>query len=322
MSSSSREITFQDVLFFHKQLRTLSDAGLLFDLKIGPSGLPFSAKLELIETRLALELGKGQRDKGVVEAIAQANEIPEIYGLALASWVQCDQPVEALKALHEPAVSRSRIAANFRYSIMQPLIVLTLVYFGMLYMSIYTTPRLESIHMQIRQPLSSSLEILVAIKRAMHIWGPAVPALIVLIAIWCRQRSTRSRFAWLPGSTQLDATVRNANFAESTACLLDAGQSMQQTTASSSVVRPVRDVGELSALLRWALASPVPEHERSKLLRSVARVYRQSEIRQSTRLQSALPVVVSALFGGFLVLGYGLGLFAPVVQLVNMLSLP
>lgn len=120
----------------------------------------------------------------------------------------------------------------------------------------------------------------------------------------------------------MDATVRNANFAESTACLLDAGQSMQQTTASSSVVRPVRDVGELSALLRWALASPVPEHERSKLLRSVARVYRQSEIRQSTRLQSALPVVVSALFGGFLVLGYGLGLFAPVVQLVNMLSLP
>lgn len=322
-----REITFQDVLAFHEQLRTFSDAGVPIDLRIGRPNQSLSEKLALVETRLALELGRGQPDKGLVGALAQAKEIPPIYGLALESWFRCDKPVEALKALHDPATSQKKIADDFRYSLIQPLIILALVYFGMLYLSLYTTPQLEAMHLQIRQPLSLSLEKLVAIKSAMYIWVPAVPALILLAVLWCRQRSVHSNFSWLPGSSQLDATLQHAIFAENTACLLDAQQSQGDANSFAAkvpndVARPMTDTAKMPAMLRWALTSPVQRDERSKLLRSVAHVYRQLALRKAMRLQSVLPVVVGAVIGGVLVLGYGLSLFAPVVQLIYLLSRP
>ena len=59
-----------------------------------------------------------------------------------------------------------------------------------------------------------------------------------------------------------------------------------------------------------------------RVLRFVEHTYRQSAQRQQTIWELVVPTICGVLLGGAFVLGYGLSLFLPVIQMLKDVSMP
>ncbi len=141
------DITFQRVLAFNRELLALTTTGLPLDLGVVPSETT-AGKLERINAALSTRVQRGQ---GIEQAISEESELTPQYRAALLTWLRCDDPSVALDGLATPAVARRQLGLSIRQSMLYPLIVLTLTYFGFLYLCSVTAPKIEAIYQQLAQ---------------------------------------------------------------------------------------------------------------------------------------------------------------------------
>ena len=89
---------------------------------------------------------------------------------------------------------------------------------------------------------------------------------------------------------------------------------------------PIRDTGTspvaLSPLLEWALGTEVGDVNRVHALHFSARAYRELAQSRTSQWRAWLPILAGAIFGGVLVLIFGLSLFTPMIELLTSLTKP
>ena len=305
-----------DLLAFNQQLISLIQAGLPVELGDGTPSKAVANELSKINSRIALQVGLGL---SLDQAIASDTLIPAPYRAAWETWFHGNRPIEALNALTSQAEARSEMQANVSNSLIQPLIVLSLVYVGFIYLVLVVARQLEATYQQMGESPSASLKFLTIAREWLPIWGVLVP-LTVLLAIWLwKSRSAVWSYEWLPGRKRFVESVGKANYAENVAKLLDANHTLSE---SLQLVGPLDTKPELPSMLRWAFAAEVEDSSRVNLLRFAARTYRDSAKQEITRWRNWLPVIVGVLIGGSIVLGYGLSLFTPMVELLKTLTKP
>ena len=81
-------------------------------------------------------------------------------------------------------------------------------------------------------------------------------------------------------------------------------------------------VASLPPLLRWAVAGNIGEEPLPTVLRFVAMTYERTAKRYTRFWQVVAPMIVGLILGGLLVLGYGLSLFLPVIEMLYDLASP
>lgn len=331
---ATRDLTLADVTAFNEQLLILERAGLQFDPGCGDRSAPLATRLNEISAKLAIRVGHGQ---SLADALSAPNQVSPEYRLALETWCHTDDATEALQVLQELAEQRHEIEAVVSYSLLQPLIIFTLVYAAFILLSMLTAPRLEAIHAQLDQPPSTSLRMLITARQWLPLWGPVVPLVVAAAIFWWRSRASNFEFKWLPGRNQLHSSLFNANYAENVAKLLESDKSLAQAlTLVGPLPPPAHTSSKPPRLLHWALngelirpaklsgsvatADRSLSHDRAAVLRFAAHVYRAAAERQSHNRRHWLPLVVGTGVSGLLVLAYGLSLFAPVVALLEKLT--
>ncbi len=318
MSTSSPQALpkMEDLVAFNQQLTTLVQAGVPVELG---DGIPSSAvveQLSQINARIALHVGLGNT---VDEAIAKDTQIPVAYRAAWETWFHAGQPIEALDALTSRAEARRAMQVNVGNSLIQPVIVLSLVYFGFIYLVLIAASQLESTYEQIGEPPSASLIFLLIARAWLPVWGLAVPLVLLgCLVIWWR-RSGAWSYEWLPGRKRMVESVSKATYASNVAKLLDTNHSLAE---SLQLVGQIDASQKLPSMLQWAFSADVDDSSRVNLLRFVARIYRDTANREITRWRNWLPVIAGVFIGGAIVLCYGLSLFTPMVELIKTLTKP
>lgn len=351
-------MTLDDVFSFNEALVSISKTGLPLGFLSDESPQTLSDKLTRVNASLALHVGRGQL------LDAALNEVPELtaqYRNALQTWHRCDRSTDALDAMTRPAIGRQQIDNDLNYSLLQPVILAALVYFGLTYLVLVDVPKLQSLHEQMRQMPGTVTQWMIAARGAYPFWGPIVPLVFVIVIVTWRLCSTEQRLAWLPRRRHALTAIYKANYATSLANLIDQNYSLAdsleilgpiskeesevsvRTSAGSVVMTGQRNRTDqqheagvqqetvavhdpalqvLPPLLRWALTSGLSGRPLANALHFAARTYTQTANARLAQYRVWLPVLFGALLGGLIVLLYGLSLFVPLAELLWQLTKP
>jgi type II secretory pathway component PulF len=305
-----------DFIAFNRHLITLIQAGIPVELGDGTPSEAVAEQLSQINSRIALQVGLGH---SVDQAISADTLVPAPYRAAWETWFHGNQPMEALNSLTSQAEARREMQTNVGNSLIQPLIVLSLVYVGFIYLILVPARQLEATYQQLGESPGVCLRLLTLAREWLPLWGVLLP-LAVLLAIWVwRRKSAAWSYRWLPGRKRFVESIGRANYAENVARLLNTNHSLSE---SLQLVGSLESKSDLPSLLRWAFVADIEDSSRVNLLRFAARTYRDSAKREITRWRTWLPVIVGVLAGGLIVLGYGLSLFTPMVELLKTLTKP
>ena len=322
----------QRLIEFNEELSALSAAGIPLDLGIGGTQDDLVARLDHYISAISTQCQRGQ---SVEQALTNSNDLNPTYRAAAWAWLHCDNPSIVLDGISTPADARSQFGRSIGRTLFYPLIILSLAYIGFLYLCNMVAPKIEAIYTQLRETPSPSLSFLLTARDTVPIWGPLLPLLLVVSLIAWRNRSRRVSWNWVPGSSRYFGAVRDANIAHQLAILLDSGCTLEdslhlidqlpvkQLPAQSRVKGASADKQHSTgSLLQWAITGDVGDEPLPRVLRFVEQTYRKTAQRQQTIWELVAPTICGVLLGGAFVLGYGLSLFLPVVQMLKDVSMP
>ena len=319
--------TIQDVVSFNEELAALAAAGLPLDLGRSmvngqhrgddPSLTSIATMLDQVNTALMMRVGKGQ---SIEQAVIEEPQLTPNLRKALLTYLRSDDSRLAMESLASPATSRERFAWGLGSAMVYPLILLTVAYFGFLYLCQVTGPRINSMYEQLEQTPPATVSFLTAARDWFPIWGPLVPLLVGATVLWWHLRGSRASWKWVPGSKRYYDASENAEQANQLAGMLESGCGLEE--ALQTVFPEPTRLESLPPLLRWAIETDPDDQPLPNTLRFVARTYEQKAARQERAWGVRTPMLFGLVIGGVLVLGYGLSLFLPVVQLLNDVSLP
>ncbi len=316
-ATSDGDPKLDDVLLFNDYLLKLSHAGVPIGLDGSGTTSNLLDELTKINSRFAMGVARGSS----IREILESNEGLSIqYRSALSTWLYCDRSPDALTALSECAASRNDMQKLVGYAMLQPLILLLLVYFGMISMLVFLAPKMQAVSNQIRATPGLGLRFLSFAMQTMWLWTLAVPLLVVLgIMIW-RQNRSRWSYFWFPGRRSIAEAIQQANYADGIANLMEHDHSKSRARELMSL-EPSSQT-HMTPLMQWAFGSEVRDEERANALYASAQAFRNLAQSRSNRFTAWLPIFFGAIFGGGLVLFYGLSLFAPMIELLLSLSQP
>lgn len=320
-AASTHAPTLDDVVNFNDTLLNLHEAGIPIGLGADSEAEPLGAKLSVINAKIAMSIARGST---VLQVLDSDRELPSLYCSALRTWLYCENSPDALEAVSEAGRNHRNLERILRYSILQPLILSVLAYFGFLYLLIGITPKMQSISLQIGTTPGMGLGFLIAARE--YVWslaviGPAVMALSLLV--W-RNSGWKSSESWFPGQKGISESIQKANYADTVSNLLKHGCSeVQKPTWVESLGNKAKGDGEKTGptpLLHWALRDELNDKGKIDALHFAARGYREIAAKRAERLRSWFPVVVGSLLGGIIVLFFGLCLFGPMIELLSALA--
>ena len=319
--ASDRELNIDDVLAFNAQLQSLSEANLPIDLGFRVSKQTLSQKLSQISSQIALQNARG---KTIEQAVVEYPSIPIQYRISLIAWSQGKTMTDAISPLNAIGHWRRDVVATLNRSLLEPLILLVLVYCGLMYLVITLVPHLEEIYSQIRTTPGVSLKILMQVRDWLPYWGPGLPVLVIAACLFWRSRLPSSNMRWLPVEFKDSSWVEKANHADNMARLEENLANERPLSENHSVSRLGQELTAKnpSPLLKWASSCTDDPNAKAGALRFVGHTFREAAKWRVVRWSSVLPNALAVFLGGLLVLGYALSLFAPMIELLCTLARP
>lgn len=329
--ASTDEPKLDDILAFNAILLKLANAGVPIALDVSGSNDDLSGLLDKINSGIAIGMARGMTVRQVLES---GTELPSQYRSSLLTWLYCDESPEALTALSDCAGGRREIERVVNIAFLQPLILMGMVYLGFLFLVLQLEPKLQAIHFQIGSAPALGMQWLTMLRQSIWFWGTAIPLLVVLkLVIWTRHRSDWSLHRF-PGRKGVFDAIQRANYAESFAKLLEhehsvehagmmlgdlpGNQTMRNVRANETSTTPTG----MPPLLKWAFSNDVIPEDRGTALNFSALAYRDLAQSRASQWRSWIPALMGALLGGLLVLGFGLSLFGPMIELLISLTRP
>lgn len=319
--ASDRELNIDDVLALNAQLQSLSEANVPIDLGFRVSKQTLSQKLSQISSQIALQNARG---KTIEQAVVEDPSIPIQYRVSLIAWSQGKTGTDAISPLNAIGQRRRDVVATLNRSLLEPLILLVLVYCGFLYLVLTLVPHLEEIYSQIRTTPGGSLKMLMRVRDWLPYWGPGLPLLVIAAVVSWRSRLPSSNLRWLPIEFRDLGWVEKANHADNLARLeenLAIAKPLSETNFASGLGEEFTAKNP-SPLLKWASSCSDEHHAKAAAFRFVGQTFRDSAKWRVVRWSSVLPSALAAILGGLLVLGYSLSLFVPMIELLGTLARP
>jgi len=318
-SATSDQLRIEDVLEFNEQLRSIESMRVPIGLGFEFGKESLSNQLMKISSSLTIQQVRG---KSIELALAEDRSIPNQYRVSLISWARSGRSFHAVQPLVEIGRWRRDAVSQVNSTLLEPLILLVLVYCGFVCLMWSLIPNLESVYSQIHKPPGVSLSIMSSIRASAMWWGPVVPILIVgILAVW-KRTVAHANLSWIPESFLETQAVRKANQADSLACLIESGLGSASATELTNGTANAPSPTTLSPLARWASGIEDRPSIQVDALRCVTRIYRDTLQYQLIRWSRWYSIAIGTLIGGSLVLALGVCLFAPIIELLYTLVLP
>ncbi len=332
---------------FHHELKSLAATGIPVELGTDGDERQLISALDEIHASLRVRVSLGQ---SLEEAIRQDERLPERYRAAAQAWLSIDSPTAVLDSVTDSEVVDQGWNRSIALSLLQTLVTWVLITLGLVLASLWLSPKVDAIYAQLHQTPPTAARFLSAVRDWLPIWATAA-TLVFLVAVWLWYRSGRgkaTRWAtYLPMVRRRQLMVRNARFADYLASWLQhdlplhdgirfaaalsrgsrapqTASAVDQSQRETDKVRSQDDQPSLALppLIGWAVQGEPADEPIAQRLRAVAEVYRGIADRQLTLWTHLIPMIAAACLCGLAVLLYGLGVFLPVIGLLEDVSVP
>jgi|GEM_PF-1732017 len=342
-----------DLAAWNDQLDALVQAGVPIDMGFRVRKDEIKETLRRIQDVVARRVGQ---DGSIDDALAsEHDEVPSVYRSIMRLGLRSGDVAAAVAADSRMAASVERMRGVSRSSLLYPMIVCGLVYFGLIGMSFVLAPVVESIYGDLGTDVETGplgLRIAHSVRATRPYWAPVPPLLFV---IWAGSRLRRARYAdrpsadfegtpWIPGRSRTIALERWANLAEAMAALLERGDSLEESfrlasgawggASGPADLQAIADTmrhgampddapavaNRLPPFLSWAIWHAEPTPGRIGALRMASEIYAIAARRNTERLRTAAPMIACAVVGGAATGLYALAIFLPVAELIKHLA--
>ncbi len=322
MNSSANLL--REIAEFHRQVIAIADTGMPIAYGLTP-GQALPIALDRFLARIALQLSRGESIDSILTHDA---ELPKPYRDGLRDWVEQPQSPAALETLYLTGHGRHEMMRSFIGLYWMPLLIAALCYLGILFQCYFTLPSLNSLQAQLQTEPGRWLKLLQAINHWLPIWAPLIPIALLLVYYRLQVQARRRERAWLPGRTQFVTNLEKVHIVESVMQSTRDGKSLElcleQAAELSRIAghMQVQDLSQSMPLLHWSLKNNQTPDDRLAALQFAKDIYSHNARKVGSFWRVPLPMLVTGICGGLMVLAYGVSLFAPVSELMYQISRP
>ena len=344
-------ITLDQFIALNDELAALVRAGLPLERGLRELGQDIPGTLGETVQVLATRLSHGET---LPQALAAERlRFPGVYRAVVEAGLKAGRLSVALEGLAGFARSYADMRRAVGMALVYPLIVLTVAYGLSVLLVLEIAPRFLATYTILRLPTQKTLMALARVKEALPYWGPVLPLLLVVVAVWWVRSGrvlliqptwTRRALGWLPWVRPILANTRSACFAELLAMLVehevplhDSITLAAEATGDDGMVEGARELaaaverGESAPIalgastvfppmLRWLMITGLQHGLLAKALRHAAATYRELALHQSSLVKQLLPVALLLAIGGTAAIVYCLSVFVPYTELLNDLA--
>lgn len=343
----SSVVTIDAWIGLNREIASLVRAGVPLEAGLLAGALADAQSQGELSRRLAGRLQAGQ---SLVEALqAERDRLPAAYCAVVTAGVRAGRLPEALEAVAAVAESREELRRRVRLALIYPAIVLTLAYALFVGFVVWVAPRIEEMFVVMRLPGGRLAPLLGRLRETVSVWGPAIPAAVLLAGVGCFVWSIRggrggrvNLWRRLPLTGPILRNAETGAFCELLSLLVGhdvplpealrlAGEAVgaeplrsasRQAAARLEEGRPLAESlaasRALSPLLSWLMAGN-PRDLGGSLQRAAQLYQRRAQV-CSDWLRLFAPIAVLVIVGGGGVLLYGLAIFGPVMEMLDRLT--
>lgn len=337
---------------FNRELTAWVAAGLYVDVGI-ESGLhqavftnptvaarTFSQRLQAMRDALSVRIGLRQAPE---DAIAQEATLTTRYRAALRCLVLSDQNAAVMEAISRPIETERYLNRSIRLALIRTFIIITLACLALAATAYWLAPTVDATYQQLRVEPDASAVWLSAVRAWLPLWATIIGCGVFVLALGWYRSSTpwvQSLSMRLPFARRYSQLMTKARFADQTAILLQHGMPLDQCIAIAADLAGADELKDLSSvsnsreselagssdsspsLIRWAIDQSEDSAVRARMLQTSATIYRKFAQQQATAWTTAIPTLFAALVCGLFVLIYGATVFAPMIHLLETVTMP
>jgi hypothetical protein len=300
----------------NQQALALLRLGIPLDLGLGTD--PETALRELNE-RLVGEL---RSDLSLDQAL-EKHRAPPAYRPIARMLTAASDPLPVFKALVARQANLQAAAGPLRRAAIEPLLVACLAYVGMIVFCGTMVPGIADQYAQLGQPPEDVAWLLIRIRELMPVWLVGFPVLVLAGWLGWRRFARRLPATVLPGAARyqhwLRAEAQTRYLAALATSDLDPDQAAALAREGANADRRGTRATAAPLPLANRLLREVDRQSRPAALERLAAFYRGLTDEERGSRFGRVPATVGVLIAGVIVLAYGLALFLPWVQLLDML---
>lgn len=351
-SQFNSRISLEELAALNDEIAALVRAGVSLESGLLGLGPDLPGALGRTVTSLGERMSRGQT---LVDALASERpQIPRLYAAVVAAGVRSGRLSAALEELSVTAKQMIELRAMAGAALVYPLIVISLAYVLWIGFVLWIAPIVEPGYRAFEAPSADWIRRMAQTGSTVRYWGPAVPLAILLpLALWWR-RSGRAlavqsnaagrRFGWLPGLKRLLLWSEAAAFADILALLIEQEVPLEEAVVLaaeasgsaklcdevqqvSAALRAGRPLGECLALapsipplLSWLVETGQQPAALALALRHSAETYRQRARQRREAARLVLPIVLTIVVAGGVVLTYAVLLLWPWISLLKSIE--
>lgn len=352
--SAPQSISFDDLIALNDEIAAMIRAGV--PLEVGLDGFAGSASGHLAEitARLARTLSQGGSLGDAIEE--EGGNLPSVYRAVIEAGQQSGRLPEALESLSGFSRSLEDVRQRISLALIYPCIVLVTAYYLFWFFLGQLLPSMDVTRLGLPVEESTGwLSVVRTVHDAVTSLGHVPPILLVLLVAWwiiASKSASRTRgvagalLRSVPGLGGALRFFHFANFSQLAAILVEqdvpistAWTLAAKTTgdprliADAELMATVATRGEplseatlartaLPPFMQWMLRSGERQGSLAPSLRQICSVYRRRATHRLGWLTLLLPMFLTLVIGGGVVLMYALALWVPLTDSLEKMSMP
>ena len=353
-----RAIQLDELIALNDEIASLVRAGVPLEHALGELSGDLPGRLGRIAAEVAQRSERGESLLDITSG--QAIEMPPVYRAVVEAGLRTGRLPAALETLSGSIRRVAQTRRSVATAALYPLLVLTIAWSLFAFLTRWVVPELLSSFDQLDVPGRGLLVLMTRWGRWAGVWGPAVPAVILIAAVFWWLRSGRANIVqphqaarllgWLPWMGKMLRWSYTATFAEVLTLLVESRMPLDQAvvlaaeaSGDRSAIETARQMAQAIArgesfpradeprkksrqqcgfppLLTWLMMAGRRHDALLPALRHAADTYRRRAAHQAELARIFLPVLLTLTIGGTVTLLYVLALFIPYTSMLRSLG--
>jgi general secretion pathway protein F len=355
-SLNASSLSLEQLVALNDEMAALIRAGVPLEQGLESVGSEMPGRIGDI----AVEIGQRMRDGESLPQIlaSDSHQFPPVWRAIVEAGLRSGRLSSALESLSTTARRVGEFRRWVAVAWVYPVVVMIVAYVFFIFLVTWITPRTYEAIRSLTPEHATMAGFLFRIGQSAAWWGPLIPLFVAAVAVAQWHRSGRAMWlerqhAWRAGGSCRDGmptarrvlqVSRVATFAEILTMLLDHLVPMPEAVALAADASGdpnlrdgARQLGQLVAeghsftsrdqlppafppMIGWLLVSGTQRSQLTHALRMSAENYRRRAASAAAWNAAYLPLVLTALVGGFVTLLQALAVFAPVLRLLYELG--
>ncbi len=347
-------ITLEQLIALNEEIGALMRAGVPLEQGLSHLGQDMPGRLGKLAGEIAERLQRGEALSDVFRVYAA--EIPPVYRAVVEAGARSGRLAAALESVAASAQRTADMRSLVAGAIAYPLLVFLLGWGLLVGFVAEIVPRFLPVFEGFDAYGLAVLEKIAVVGESVVYWGPAVPAVILLVAGTWWYQTARGAMAeprlaalflsWLPGVGRVLRLQRVATFVEILALLaenqvpLDQGLLLAADACGDShIARSARAMAAAIArgeplesadggfrdfppLVQWMMVAGQQRGTLVASLRHAAEMYRNQASHRAAVVRIHLPVLMTVFLGGGVTVLYVMLLMGPWIAMLRGLARP